>query len=213
MKIQDMNVEREWGIVGFGFGFKMESKATSLMNQIEAFGDAIGSVGTALQGLEGLDSADIQFAIDAANSVSDFITSIEGMDGVQVNPGMFQKFFGGDNETNSLLAQIETFGTSLQSVVDAISVCKGNSITDVDSQNIVDIATDITDFIATVRENYPEDGTGVPDDLFIPYYENLMSQIQSFSNSMGSVKEGMSPLPKAHPARSNSGCQCWRIRP
>ena len=192
--IQDMNVEREWGIMGFGFGFKMESKATSLMNQIEAFGDAIGSVGTALQGLEGLDSADIQFAIDAANSVSGFITSIEGMDGVQVNPGMFQKFFGGDNETNSLLAQIETFGTSLQSVVDAISVCKGNSITDVDSQNIVDIATDITDFIATVRENYPEDGTGVLDDLFIPYYENLMSQIQSFSNSMGSVKEGIAGI-------------------
>lgn len=190
--IQDMNVEREWGIVGFGFGFKMESKATSLMNQIEAFGDAIGSVGTALQGLEGLDSADIQFAIDAANSVSDFITSIEGMDGVQVNPGMFQKFFGGDNETNSLLAQIETFGESLQSVVDAITVCKDNSITDDDSQNIVDIATDITDFIATVRENYPEDG--IPNDLFIPYYNDLMSQIETFADSMGSVKSGIAGI-------------------
>lgn len=190
--IQDMNVEREWGIVGFGFGFKMESKATSLMNQIEAFGDAIASVGTALQGLEGLDSADIQFAIDAANSVSGFITSIEGMDGVQVNPGMFQKFFGGDNETNSLLAQIETFGTSLQSVVDAISVCKGNSITDDDSKNIVNIATDITDFIATVRENYPENG--IPEDLFIPYYNELMSQIETFADSMGSVKSGIAGI-------------------
>ena len=189
--IQDMNVEREWGIVGFGFGFKMESKATSLMNQIEAFGDAIGSVGTALQGLEGLDSEDIQFAIDAANSISEFITSIEGMDGVQVNPGMFQKFFGGDNETNSLLAQIDTFGTSLESVVNSIAFCKNNSITDSDSQNIVDIATDITDFIATVRENYPEDGAGVPDDLFIPYYENLMTQIETFGESMGSVKDGI----------------------
>lgn len=190
--IQDMNVEREWGIMGFGFGFKMESKATSLMNQIEAFGDAIGSVGTALQGLEGLDSADIQFAIDAANSVSDFITSIEGMDGVQVNPGMFQKFFGGDNETNSLLAQIETFGESLQSVTEAITVCKDNSITDDDSQNIVNIATDITDFIATVRENYPENG--IPDDLFIPYYNDLMSQIETFADSMGSVKSGIAGI-------------------
>ena len=190
--IQDMNVEREWGIMGFGFGFKMESKATSLMNQIEAFGDAIGSVGTALQGLEGLDSADIQFAIDAANSVSDFITSIEGMDGVQVNPGMFQKFFGGDNETNSLLAQIETFGTSLQSVTNAITVCKDNSITDDDSKNIVNIATDITDFIATVRENYPENG--IPEDLFIPYYNDLMSQIETFADSMGSVKSGIAGI-------------------
>lgn len=190
--IQDMNVEREWGIVGFGFGFKMESKATSLMNQIEAFGDAIGSVATALQGLKGLDATDVQFAIDAANSVSGFITSIEGMDGVQVNPGMFQKFFGGDNETNSLLAQIETFGTSLQSVADAVTVCKDNSITDDDSQNIVDIATDITDFIATVRENYPEDG--IPDDLFIPYYNNLMSQVQTFADSMASVKEGIAGI-------------------
>lgn len=190
--IQDMNVEREWGIMGFGFGFKMESKATSLMNQIEAFGDAIGSVGTALQGLEGLDSADIQFAIDAANSVSDFITSIEGMDGVQVNPGMFQKFFGGDNETNSLLDQIEKFGESLQSVTEAITVCKDNSITDDDSQNIVNIATDITDFIATVRENYPENG--IPDDLFIPYYNDLMSQIETFADSMGSVKSGIAGI-------------------
>lgn len=190
--IQDMNVEREWGIMGFGFGFKMESKATSLMNQIEAFGDAIGSVGTALQGLEGLDSADIQFAIDAANSVSGFITSIEGMDGVQVNPGMFQKFFGGDNETNSLLAQIETFGTSLQSVTNAITVCKDNSITDDDSKNIVNIATDITDFIATVRENYPENG--IPEDLFIPYYNDLMSQIETFADSMGSVKSGIAGI-------------------
>lgn len=189
--IQDMNVEREWGIVGFGFGFKMESKATSLMNQIEAFGDAIGSVGTALQGLEGLDSADIQFAIDAANSVSDFITSIEGMDGVQVNPGMFQKFFGGDNETNSLLAQIETFGESLQSVTNSILLCKTNSITDSDSENIVDIATDITDFIATVRDNYPEDGAGVPDDLFIPYYNNLMYQVENFGTAMEKVKSGI----------------------
>lgn len=189
--IQDMNVEREWGIVGFGFGFKMESKATSLMNQIEAFGDAIGSVGTALQGLEGLDSADIQFAIDAANSVSDFITSIEGMDGVQVNPGMFQKFFGGDNETNSLLAQIETFGESLQSVTGSILLCKTNSITDSDSENIVDIATDITDFIATVRDNYPEDGAGVPDDLFIPYYNNLMYQVENFGTAMEKVKSGI----------------------
>lgn len=189
--IQDMNVEREWGIVGFGFGFKMESKATSLMNQIEAFGDAIGSVGTALQGLEGLDSADIQFAIDAANSVSGFITTIEGMDGVQVNPGMFQKFFGGDNETNSLLDQIEKFGDSLLSVLGAISYCNANSITQADSKKIVGIATDITNFIATVRENYPEDGAGVPEDLFIPYYENLMSQIQTFADSMGSVKEGI----------------------
>lgn len=190
--IQDMNIEREWGIMGFGFGFKMESKATSLMNQIEAFGDAIGSVGTALQGLEGLDSADIQFAIDAANSVSDFITSIEGMDGVQVNPGMFQKFFGGDNETNSLLDQIEKFGESLQSVTEAITVCKDNSITDDDSQNIVNIATDITDFIATVRENYPENG--IPDDLFIPYYNDLMSQIETFADSMGSVKSGIAGI-------------------
>lgn len=190
--IQDMNVEREWGIMGFGFGFKMESKATSLMNQIEAFGDAIGSVGTALQGLEGLDSADIQFAIDAANSVSGFITSIEGMDGVQVNPGMFQKFFGGDNETNSLLDQIEKFGESLQSVTDAITVCKGNSITDDDSKNIVNIATDITDFIATVRENYPENG--IPEDLFIPYYNELMSQIETFADSMGSVKSGIAGI-------------------
>lgn len=189
--IQDMNVEREWGIMGFGFGFKMESKATSLMNQIEAFGDAIGSVGTALQGLEGLDSADIQFAIDAANSVSDFITSIEGMDGVQVNPGMFQKFFGGDNETNSLLAQIETFGESLQSVTNSILLCKTNSITDSDSENIVDIATDITDFIATVRDNYPEDGAGVPDDLFIPYYNNLMYQVENFGTAMEKVKSGI----------------------
>ena len=85
-------------------------------------------IGTALQGLEGLDSEDIQFAIDAANSISEFITSIEGMDGVQVNPGMFQKFFGGDNETNSLLAQISTFGTSLESVVNSIAFCKNNSI-------------------------------------------------------------------------------------
>lgn len=190
--IQDMNVEREWGIMGFGFGFKMESKATSLMNQIEAFGDAIGSVGTALQGLEGLDSADIQFAIDAANSVSGFITSIEGMDGVQVNPGMFQKFFGGDNETNSLLDQIEKFGESLQSVTEAITVCKDNSITDDDSQNIVNIATDITDFIATVRENYPENG--IPEDLFIPYYNDLMSQIETFADSMGSVKSGIAGI-------------------
>lgn len=190
--IQDMNVEREWGIMGFGFGFKMESKATSLMNQIEAFGDAIGSVGTALQGLEGLDSADIQFAIDAANSVSDFITSIESTDGVQVNPGMFQKFFGGDNETNSLLDQIEKFGESLQSVTEAITVCKDNSITDDDSQNIVNIATDITDFIATVRENYPENG--IPDDLFIPYYNDLMSQIETFADSMGSVKSGIAGI-------------------
>lgn len=190
--IQDMNVEREWGIVGFGFGFKMESKATSLMNQIEAFGDAIGSVGTALQGLEGLDSEDIQFAIDAANSISEFITSIEGMDGIQVNPGMFQKFFGGDNETNSLLEQISTFGTSLKSVVDTIAFCKNNSITDSDSQNIVDIATDITDFIATVRENYPEDG--IPNDLFIPYYNDLMSQIETFADSMDSVKSGIAGI-------------------
>lgn len=190
--IQDMNVEREWGIVGFGFGFKMESKATSLMNQIEAFGHAIGSVGTALQGLEGLDSADIQFAIDAANSVSDFITSIEGIDGVQVNPGMFQKFFGGDNETNSLLDQIEKFGESLQSVTNAITVCKDNSITDDDSKNIVNIATDITDFIATVRENYPENG--IPEDLFIPYYNDLMSQIETFADSMGSVKSGIAGI-------------------
>lgn len=190
--IQDMNVEREWGIMGFGFGFKMESKATSLMNQIEAFGDAIGSVGTALQGLEGLDSADIQFAIDAANSVSDFITSIEGMDGVQVNPGMFQKFFGGDNETNSLLDQIEKFGESLQSVTNSILLCKTNSITDSDSENIVDIATDITDFIATVRDNYPENG--IPDDLFIPYYNDLMSQIETFADSMGSVKSGIAGI-------------------
>ena len=189
--IQDMNVEREWGIVGFGFGFKMESKATSLMNQIEAFGDAIGSVGTALRGLEGLDSADIQFAIDAANSVSGFITTIEGTDGVQVNPGMFQKFFGGDNETNSLLDQIEKFGDSLLSVLGAISYCNANSITRADSKKIVGIATDITTFIDTVRENYPEDGAGVPEDLFIPYYENLMSQIQTFADSMGSVKEGI----------------------
>lgn len=190
--IQDMNVEREWGIVGFGFGFKMESKATSLMNQIEAFGDAIGSVATALQGLKGLDATDVQFAIDAANSVSGFITSIEGMDGVQVNPGMFQKFFGGDNETNSLLSQIETFGTSLQSVANAVTVCKDNSITDDDSQNIVDIATDITDFIAAVRENYPEDG--IPEDLFIPYYNNLMSQVEIFADSMASVKKGIAGI-------------------
>lgn len=185
--IQGMDVERN---PGFLFKFYIgDNKTNSLLSQIEQFGVALGEVAGALQDLEGLDATDIQFAIDAANSVSGFITTIEGMDGVQVNPGMFQKFLAGDNETNSLLAQIETFGTSLQSVADAITVCKNNSITDDDSQNIVDIATDITEFIATVRENYPEDG--IPEDLFIPYYNNLMSQVQTFADSMGSVKEGI----------------------
>ena len=186
--IQGMDVE--WN-PGFLFKFYIgDNKTNSLLSQIEQFGVALGEVAGALQGLEGLDATDIQFAIDAVNSIGTFVTTIKDKD-VEVEPGLFKKFFGDETKTMSLLDQIKEFGVTMSQIGNYVLFYKNNGIDDTDSDNMITIATKITDFIATIRENYPEDGAGVPDDLFNPYYSDLMTQVEEFGKAMGEVKNGI----------------------
>lgn len=186
--IQGMDVERN---PGFLFKFYIgDNKTNSLLSQIEQFGVALGEVAGALQGLEGLDATDIQFAIDAVNSIGTFVTTIKDKD-VEVEPGLFKKFFGDETKTMSLLDQIKEFGTTMDKIGNYVLWYKNNGIDDTDSDNMITIATKITDFIATIRANYPEDGAGVPDDLFNPYYSDLMTQVEEFGKAMGEVKNGI----------------------
>ena len=186
--IQGMDVERN---PGFLFKFYIgDNKTNSLLSQIEQFGVALGEVAGALQGLEGLDATDIQFAIDAVNSIGTFVTTIKDKD-VEVEPGLFKKFFGDETKTMSLLDQIKEFGTAMDKIGNYVLWYKNNGIDDTDSDNMITIATKITDFIATIRANYPEDGAGVPDDLFNPYYSDLMTQVEEFGKAMGEVKNGI----------------------
>ena len=186
--IQGMDVERN---PGFLFKFYIgDNKTNSLLSQIEQFGVALGEVAGALQGLEGLDATDIQFAIDAVNSIGTFVTTIKDKD-VEVEPGLFKKFFGDETKTMSLLDQIKEFGTTMDKIGNYVLFYKNNGIDDTDSDNMITIATKITDFIATIRANYPEDGAGVPDDLFNPYYSDLMTQVEEFGKAMGEVKNGI----------------------
>ena len=186
--IQGMDVERN---PGFPFKFYIgDNKTNSLLSQIEQFGVALGEVAGALQGLEGLDATDIQFAIDAVNSIGTFVTTIKDKD-VEVEPGLFKKFFGDETKTMSLLDQIKEFGTTMDKIGNYVLWYKNNGIDDTDSDNMITIATKITDFIATIRANYPEDGAGVPDDLFNPYYSDLMTQVEEFGKAMGEVKNGI----------------------
>ena len=103
---------------------------------LEAFGRAIGSliggfvsgfvgpVGDALKSLsegiagfgdnDNLDE-DIEKTIEAVKSIGEFVTTLQDMD-VETNPGLFKRFFEGENKTNSLLQQIKEFGETMGTI-------------------------------------------------------------------------------------------------
>ena len=188
--LSSMNIERNPGFL-FRFYFG-ENKTNSLLSQIEEFGNSLSSVAGALHDLEGLDETDVQFAIDAANSVSEFITSIKDMPGIEVEPGLFKKFFGDETKTSSLLSQIREFSISMTEASIMLFGFKSKELGQSDIDNVIAIATSITEFIAGVRDNAPEEGYA--DDLFNAYYGDLMSQISGFGKAMEDVKSGIAGL-------------------
>ena len=100
-----------------------------------------------LQGISVLGD-DANFAVDAANSITDFIVSVNELP-IQPNPKNFlERFFYPENNVNTLLQQIENFGESMNSAKEKL---QGISVLGDDVDFAVNAANSISGFIVTIK--------------------------------------------------------------
>ena len=155
-----------------------------------------GSVKTGLAGISSLSEEDIAFATSAADSISTFVTTLQDKD-VEQPPNIIQDFFngGGDSNTNILLDQIGKFAEAMGSVKTGLAGI--TELTEDDMNFAFSAADSISEFIAGLKEKEVDQDPSLLSKLLWgdeSSTTSLLSQIEQFGTSMGTVKANLAGL-------------------
>ena len=168
--------------------FGGDSTQETILSLTEQFGEAMGTIVSALNGTQDYDlESATEAAVNSAKKIKGFMVELEKVD-ITTHKTVFGDWFSGESSQEAVLGLIEQFGTSMQKVAEAMKATEGYDLLGATTA-AVGSAEQIKTFLEKLGEVDIKSNKTVFEDWFSgeSSQEAVLNLIKQFGTSMQEV--------------------------